>query len=101
EMCRALQERGIEPLIATTDADGAGRLPVELGHPLVYKGVLAVFFSRQWSEAFKYSHSLARWVGENVRGFDVVHIHAVFSHACLAAAKACCRHNVPYVVRPL
>jgi glycosyltransferase involved in cell wall biosynthesis len=101
EMCRALQERGIEPLIASTDADGARRLPVELGHPLVYKRVPAVFFSRQWSEAFKYSHPLARWVDEHVQGFDVVHIHAVFSHACLAAAKACHRHKVPYVVRPL
>jgi glycosyltransferase involved in cell wall biosynthesis len=101
EMCRALQERGIEPLLASTDADGAGRLPVELGYPLVYKGVPAVFFSRQWSEAFKYSHPLARWVGEHVQGFNVVHIHAVFSHACLAAAKACRRHKVPYVVRPL
>jgi len=30
-----------------------------------------------------------------------VHIHAVFSHACLAAAQACRRHKVPYVVRPL
>jgi hypothetical protein len=35
EMCRALQEREIEPLIASTDADGTGRLPVELGHSLV------------------------------------------------------------------
>ena len=101
EMCRALQERGIEPLIASTDADGAGRLPVETGHPLVYKGVPVVFFSRQWSEAFKYSHPLARWVGRHVQDFDVVHIHAIFSHACLAAAKACRRHQVPYVVRPL
>ena len=101
EMCHALQERGLEPLIVSTDADGAGRLPVELGHPFVYKGVPAVFFSRQWSEAFKYSYSLARWVGGHMQDFDVVHIHAVFSHACLAAAQACHRHNVPYVVRPL
>src|SRR5262245_5560032 len=95
EMCRALQGRGVELLVATTDADGAGRLPVELGKPLVYKGVPAVFFSRQWSEAFKYSYPLARWVDGHVLGFDVVHIHAVFSHACLAAAKACHRHNIP------
>src|SRR5262245_44733825 len=97
EMCRALQERGTEPLIACTDADGTGRLPVELGQPLVYKGVRAVFFSRQWSEAFKYSHPLSHWVSEHVQGFDVVHIHAVFSHACMAAAKACHQHSVPYV----
>ena len=31
----------------------------------------------------------------------MVHIHAVFSHACLAAAQSCRRHRVPYIVRPL
>ena len=38
---------------------------------------------------------------QSVAGFDVVHIHAVFSHASLAAVRACRRHRVPYVVRPL
>ncbi len=100
-MCRALQELGVEPLIATTDADGDGRLPVALGRLLSYNEVPSVFFCRQWSEAFKYSHPLARWVHRHIKAYDVVHIHAVFSHACLAAAKACNRYGVPYVVRPL
>ncbi len=101
EMCRALQAQGVEPLIAATDADGEGRLPVELGRPLTWQGAPTIFFPRQWSEAFKYSRPLARWMDRRVRSFDVVHIHAVFSHACLAAARACLRHEVPYVVRPL
>src|SRR6185369_7004804 len=33
--------------------------------------------------------------------FDVVHIHAVFNHSSIAAARACRKHLVPYVVRPL
>src|SRR5205823_6494495 len=33
--------------------------------------------------------------------FDVVHAHAVFSYAPLAAARACQAHGVPYIVRPL
>jgi len=101
EMCHALEERGVGPLIATTDADGASRLPVELGSRLRYEGVPTIFFPRQWSEAFKYSGPLARWLRANVERFDVVHIHAVFSHACLAAARASRWRNVPYVVRPL
>ncbi len=101
DMCRALQAQGIEPLIATTDADGGGRLRVDLGRPLSWEGVPTIFFPRQWSEAFKYSGPLARWMERNVNGFDVVHIHAVFSHSCLAAARSCLRHDVPYVVRPL
>jgi len=101
EMCRALQSQGCETLIATTDADGQGRLPVELGKALSYNDVPTIFFRRQWSEALKYSQPLARWLDQNVKSFDAVHIHAVFSHACLAASKACRKHNVPYVVRPL
>ncbi|MBI3016262.1 MAG: glycosyltransferase, partial [Candidatus Tectomicrobia bacterium] len=101
EMCGALKEREVESLIATTDADGTSRLPVDLERPVLYEGVPTIFFSRQWSEAFKYSHPLARWLDANAEGFDVAHIHAVFSHACLAAARACRRYGVPYVVRPL
>src|SRR5439155_19005325 len=89
QMCRALQTEGEEVLIASTDADGASRLPVKIGMKTVYKGIPAIFFPRNWSEAFKYSHSLARWLGANVDSFDVVHIHAVFSHSSIAAARAC------------
>jgi glycosyltransferase involved in cell wall biosynthesis len=66
-----------------------------------YKGVPTVFFPLQWGQSFKYSKPLAGWLDANVRAFDVVHIHAVFNHACIAAASACRRHRVPYVVRPL
>jgi glycosyltransferase involved in cell wall biosynthesis len=44
---------------------------------------------------------MKRWLNSNVSRFDAVHIHAVFSHPCLAAARACQKRGVPYVVRPL
>jgi glycosyltransferase involved in cell wall biosynthesis len=100
-MSRVLQEQGSEVLIATTDADGPHRLQVNYGTVTTFDGVPAIFFSRQWSEAFKYSRPLATWLDENVERFDIVHIHAVFSHACLVAAQASRRHRIPYVVRPL
>jgi glycosyltransferase involved in cell wall biosynthesis len=98
---RAVAEQGVEVLIATTDADGATRLPVHLGVQLKYQDVPAIFFRRQFSESFKYSRPLARWLDAHVTEYDVVHIHAVFSHACLAAASACQKHSIPYIVRPL
>jgi glycosyltransferase involved in cell wall biosynthesis len=101
EMCHALRGHGVDTLIATTDADGDGRLDVKTDQPVSYKNVPAVFFPRQWSEAFKFSQPLARWFSAHVADFDVVHIHAVFSHASLAAARACRIKGVPYVVRPL
>ena len=101
QMCQPLRSEEVEVLIATTDADGEARLAVEIGRPVVYEGVPTIFFPRQLSEAFKYSHLLACWLDKNVEDFDVVHIHAVFSHSSLAAARACENKNVPYIVRPL
>jgi glycosyltransferase involved in cell wall biosynthesis len=100
-MCRALQAQGVEVLIATTNADGSVELPVALGEKIMYQDTPAIFFDRQWSEALKYSRPLALWLERNVKNFDLAHIHAVFSHACVSAARACGKNGVPYVVRPL
>jgi glycosyltransferase involved in cell wall biosynthesis len=100
-MCSALQAQGIEILIATTNADGDQRLPVAVGEKVLYEDIPTIFFTRQWSEALKYSRPLAAWLERNVENFDIVHIHAVFSHACVAAAAACRKRGVPYIVRPL
>ena len=100
-MCRALHAQGIEVLIATTNADGSEELPVALGEKIVYQDVATIFFARQWSEALKYSRPLALWLERNINSFDLAHIHAVFSHACVAAAGACRKNGVPYLVRPL
>jgi glycosyltransferase involved in cell wall biosynthesis len=100
-MCQALQKQSAKPLIATTNADGAQRLTVPLEKELIYQQVKTIFFNWQWSQAFQYSRPLALWLQRRVADFDVVHIHAVFSHACLAAARACQKRKVPYIVRPL
>lgn len=100
-MCRALRVQGTEILIATTNADGEGELPVAVAQEIVYQDVPTIFFARQWSEALKYSRPLALWLDSNVGKFDLAHIHAVFSHACVSAADACRKRRVPYIVRPL
>ncbi|MGE0704373.1 MAG: glycosyltransferase [Vicinamibacterales bacterium] len=100
-MCAALQQTGVHVTLATSDADGRGRLAVELARETQYHGIPAIFFSRAASEAFKWTPALTRWLRENVGRFDIVHIHAVFSHACLAAGHAARRGARPYLVRPL
>ena len=99
-MCRALRKAQIDAVIATTDADGPERLHVPLGTWTSFEGVPALFFPRQWSESLKYSRPLARWMGAHVADFDLVHIHAVFSHACIAAANCSHSLHVPYIVSP-
>ncbi len=100
-MCRALRGADVDAQVAATDADGPHRLerPPESEAPA--PTVPVRLFPRQWSEAFKYSRPLACWLDGHVHEFAVVHVHGVFSHASLAAARACRRRGVPYVVRPL
>jgi glycosyltransferase involved in cell wall biosynthesis len=103
-MCRALQGRGIEVVLLSTDAglrQVNGRRNGESAHAIDYEGVPSIFFPSQLGESFKYSRPLSVWLNANVRGFDLVHIHAVFNHASVAAARECRRAHVPYVVRPL
>lgn len=100
-MCRALRELEVDVLLATTDADLNGEADGRLEVVDLYQGVPLIFFRKQWSKSFKYSRPFANWLDQNVSEYDLVHIHAVFNHACIAAARAARRSQVPYVIRPL
>jgi glycosyltransferase involved in cell wall biosynthesis len=100
-MCESLQSAGVETMVATTDADGPGRLDVSTEGESRFHGVRVRFFTRQASESFKWSRPLGRWLSAHGRDFDLVHIHAVFSYSSIAAGRACRSHGVPYLVRPL
>ncbi|HET7113861.1 MAG TPA: glycosyltransferase, partial [Pyrinomonadaceae bacterium] len=99
-MCRALQAQGIEVVLVATD-DGMDSRVDESARAVDYEGVPAIFFPSQFGASFKYSRPLSVWLKANVQQFDLAHIHAVFNHACVAAATACRKTRVPYVVRPL
>lgn len=97
-MCRALRAEGIDVLLATTDEGMDGEAHA-VERPL--KHVPTIFFPAQIGGSFKYSRPFSVWLANNVSQFDVVHIHAVFNHACIAAASACRKNSIPYIVRPL
>ena len=98
-MCAGLATAGNEVMLATTDADCD--VSYTAGAATIFKGVPTMFFPSQFGKSFKYSRPFKQWLDTNVQRFDIVHIHAVFNHACIAAAKACRTKQVPYVVRPL
>ena len=103
-MCRALQAQGIEVVLVATDAgmrEANGVRVAESARAVDYEGVPAIFFPSQLGASFKYSRPLSVWLTANVHRFDVAHIHAVFNHASMAAARKCRKARVPYVVRPL
>lgn len=98
-MCRALKFREVDVLVATTDAD-MDNAPTR-NTVVDYEDIPTIFFPSQLGKSFKFSRPMSAWLNESVRQFDLVHIHAVFNHACVAAARACLKSGVPYIIRPL
>jgi glycosyltransferase involved in cell wall biosynthesis len=99
-LCRALGARGIDTVIATTVAEKDDVPFTADGTMTALDGLPVVGFGRR-GEAFKYSAGLARWLADVAGDFDVIHVHAVYSHSSLAAGKAARACGTPYVLRPL
>lgn len=94
----ALSAIGLSVTTLTTDDDGPGRRLAAF--PPAGPGVTRIY-RRKRTEFYKVAPGLAAWLWNNAAGFDVVHIHALFSFSSVAAALLCLRRGVPYVVRPL
>ena len=98
---RALAARGIVVTTVTTNDDGDGAtLPVKCGKPIALPDATRWYFPRS-SVFYKPSILLGLWLKENIRAFDIVHAHGLFSFAPIAAATVARRARVPYVLRPL
>lgn len=105
-MVAALRDAGVEAEIATTNDDGEGVLDVPLETPTEHGGVPVRFFHRfsprfRPVREFAYSKPLARWLDAAGPGYDLLHVHGLFSYASTRAMWAARRGRVPYMNRPL
>src|SRR5206468_1694987 len=99
ELWRALSDQGIVTSLAFTV------LPEENGEFLHSAQAMVATrrsihpFPRFGGESFKYSPQFARWMRDQVHEFDVIHVHAVFSHSSAAAMYRARKARRPYIVR--
>ncbi len=101
QMEQALLARGVEVVTVTTNDDGKGKLlPVELEKVHSHNGVNRIYFPLQ-VHAYKISMPLRRWLLKEIKNFDLVHVHSVFSFSPVMAALIARKNNVPYIIRPL
>jgi glycosyltransferase involved in cell wall biosynthesis len=78
-----------------------GQWSVVSGQSSVVTDGVEYVFTQRSTEFYKMSWELAKWLRANVRNFDLVHIHALFSFASTAASFIAAKNKVPYIVRPL
>lgn len=49
---------------------------------------------------WKCSQGLGRFLGREISGFDITHIHGLWEYPSWAAARACRKNGLPYIIRP-
>jgi glycosyltransferase involved in cell wall biosynthesis len=112
-MVRALRSQGIDAEIATTNNNGTKFLDVPLNQKVDYHGVPVWFFPQYSSaqkrlnftvgadKAFIFSPDLTRWLWQNLRNYDLIETHYLFSYASTCAGIIARSYQIPYVVRTI
>jgi glycosyltransferase involved in cell wall biosynthesis len=99
-LLKAARMAGIETAVATTDHHGPDRFAaVPLDRFVEVNGFQVRYFPRQLT-FYTVSIPMLRWLWVNVRAYDLVHVHALFSFAPIAAAYCARRRGIPYVLSP-
>lgn len=107
EMVQALRLQGVEAAILTTNDHGPGIDPsLPTGRWCERQGVPLLAFHR-WSppwrplREFAISPGLSRWLGQHLRSYDLLHVHAIFSFPSTWSMRQARRAGVPYLVRTI
>jgi glycosyltransferase involved in cell wall biosynthesis len=105
DMVHALQSKGIDIEIATTNDDGDNLLNVPLGECILSDRIPTYFFARFSPRLvklreFAFSGSLTIWLSKHIIDYDLIHVHALFSYPATIAMTIARWQKVPYLVTP-
>lgn len=99
-MAKALRELGIDAEIATTNDDGDNYLDVPLRQRIEHQHISMWVFPYAFPQLKEYlfSQELTRWLWDNIKTYDLIHTHYLFSYPSTCAGLLARWHNIPYVV---
>jgi glycosyltransferase involved in cell wall biosynthesis len=106
-MVSALRLRQVDASILTTNDDCESLLTdLPIGDWTTYAGVPVLAFPR-WSppmgalKDYIFSSRLNRWLPNNIRNFDLLHVHALFCYPSTVAMMHARRARIPYLLRTI
>jgi glycosyltransferase involved in cell wall biosynthesis len=102
-LVKALRECDIEAEIVTTNDHGANLLDVPLYQRTEYEQV-PVWFLPRFSPPLKeyiFSPAITQWLWQNMRNYDILDNHYLFSYASTCAGAIARWQNIPYTVRTM
>jgi glycosyltransferase involved in cell wall biosynthesis len=99
-MAQAVARLGHEVSIYTTNQDGPGELAAPLDRPVRQEGVEIRYFPIQPPRYWGTSWPLGRALAQNLKDYDLCHIHSLYLFHDLVAGHYCRKYGIPYLVRP-
>jgi glycosyltransferase involved in cell wall biosynthesis len=98
ELCEGLARLGAQVTVLTTNANGARRLDVSLGRPVQVDGVEVHYYPLDGAGTYFYSRELARACSRYALKHDIAILECLWQYVGIAAAAACRRAGIPYIV---
>jgi glycosyltransferase involved in cell wall biosynthesis len=99
-LTQALVQLGHEVTVMTTNIDGPSVLDVPVDQPVNMNGVHVWYFQVERPRWWFFSRSLAVALHQQVKHFDLVHMHTIFLWPTTIAAFLSRRQRRPYIIRP-
>jgi glycosyltransferase involved in cell wall biosynthesis len=102
-LSRELRALGVDAQIATTNDDMPGKMDVPLNQEVNYQGIPTYFFSRSSIriKEFLFSADLTWWLWKNIKNYDFLIAHGLWSYGpdCLAIMARL--QGKPYATRTM
>ncbi len=99
-LCKHLVLQGNQVDVFTTNVDGRNSLDVEIGQSIPMDGVGVHYFPAQFPRRLFYSPLLSRALAASIQKYDLLHLHTIYLHPTLAAARIAYENKIPYLVSP-